>query len=144
MHIWWALLIIVTSIGASDGAVMSLEGERLALQRLLSRVSSFALGADRVPDLGELARHCASDVLCAARHIVASLGPGATLTRVYHPVTDTIRWVTTRPSVVRVANHGSSRVVVLSHFGRKVMPELPLALGPAADGIVPQEIVARP
>lgn len=62
--------------------------------------------------------------------------PGVVVQRTRRPHTDTIRWVTSRESIARVAtlDHGR-RLVQLDHFGRKVDHELRAALV-AADEVI--------
>lgn len=77
----------------------------------------------------QLRRACADDSLCVAQRIVAAGGRQALLVQVGHPDSDTIRWVTTEPSVTdsRWLSNGA-RLIVLDGFGRKVVPELRAAL----------------
>ncbi len=76
-----------------------------------------------------LGRACGTDLLCAARRIIAGSDGRARLERRIHPDTDTIRWVTTRASLGGHAQAGDGRTVVsLERFGRKVEWELRAAL----------------
>jgi hypothetical protein len=76
-----------------------------------------------------LGRACGTDLLCAARRIVAEAEGRARLERRGHPDTDTIRWATTRPSLGAAAQaHDGRRLVVLERFGRKVEWELRASL----------------
>jgi C-terminal processing protease CtpA/Prc len=76
-----------------------------------------------------LGRACGTDLLCAARRIVAGGDGRARLERRDHPDTDTIRWVTTRASLRFHEQAGDGRMVVaLERFGRKVEWELRAAL----------------
>jgi C-terminal processing protease CtpA/Prc len=76
-----------------------------------------------------LGRACGTDLLCAARRIVAEGDGRARLERRDPPDTDTIRWVTTRASLGPHEQVGDGRlVIVLERFGRKVEWELRAAL----------------
>lgn len=129
MRSWWVPSTIAISLIASAGSADSAEGSPLAVERMLSAAREYALAADAVASPVAIERRCGRDVLCAARMIVNSAGPGAALVRVHTPDTDTIRWVKTRPSVTRIVDEEDGRrVIALDHFGRTVEREMIAAL----------------
>ncbi len=72
---------------------------------------------------------CDQDTLCAARFLAEKLGPRARLEKIRHPDTDTIRRVSSRPSVTgwSLRPPGALRLF-LDHFGRKAVAEIGGAL----------------
>jgi len=138
---WLVRLTIVTSILASVDAAGSPRTAPIALSRFVSTVRAFTLAPERLPSLVQLTQHCGGDTLCAAQRVAGAVGPRAALMRVQHPDTDTIRWVTTKPSVVRVTDDGLQRVIALRQFGRKVTQELLQALHSGSVGTPTRAIV---
>jgi hypothetical protein len=68
-------------------------------------------------------------LLGALLAVPAAAQQGVVLQRVPAPDTDTIRWVTTAPSIARVAELGAGgRLLRLDRFGRKALHELDAAL----------------
>lgn len=78
-------------------------------------------------DIVERANDACDTARCFAETLAADLPHQARLEPVTHPDTDTIRWVTTRPSVT--AKHDGDLIKLkLTHFGRKSVAELREAL----------------
>ncbi len=112
--------------GATDAAV----------DRLLAAVEAYASPGGALPGRVALRQRCGDDLLCAAVLIADAFDGRATVERVTHPDTDTIRWVNTRPSV-RVLGRAAdgAALIALDRFGRKAKRELRAAL-PAAAHVV--------
>lgn len=75
----------------------------------------------------ETAQSGCETALCFAETLVARLPGRVRLEPVIHPDTDTVRWVTTMPSVI-ADDTGDTLKLKLTHFGRKALPELRAAL----------------
>ena len=100
-----------------------------AIERVLAAVAAYA----DIPDPSALRRRCGTDALCAARLVAGALGGRASLERVDHPDTDTIRRVTTPPSV-RVLGRlaDGTALIALDRFGRTAERELRQAISTLA------------
>jgi len=127
---WWAPSVTATRLAAAAVAlgVPTTAAAANAVDRLLETAAAYGLA---VPQ--ETARTirgvCGADALCAARRIAAAGDGRERLERRGHPDTDTIRWVTTRASLLRAeSTRDGGDVVVLARFGRKVEWELRAAL----------------
>ncbi len=96
-----------------------------AIERVLAAVAAYA----DVPDPSALRRRCGTDALCAARLVAGALGGRASLVSVDHPDTDTIRRVTTRPSVRALGRLADgAALIALDRFGRTAERELRQAI----------------
>jgi len=128
---WWAQSGTATRLSAAAAVALvapaAVAGES-AVARLLEAVEAHGPATEGMT-AEALGRACGTDLLCAARLIVAG-GDGRTrLERRAHPDTDTIRWVTTRASLGSHAQaEDGQKLVVLERFGRKVEWELRAAL----------------
>lgn len=95
------------------------------IERLLATVAAYASADAGLPESSALRRLCGADALCAARLVVRALGKGAALERVAHPDTDTIRRVTTPPSVRALGRlPDGAALIALDRFGRTAEREL--------------------
>lgn len=122
---WSALLITATSAVAFAGGAAAVAAAENGVDRLIAAVSAYLPADAGTPDIVALRRHCGGDAVCAARRIADAVGDRAALVPVDHPDTDTIRWVTTRPSVRDLGRlPDGTLVVALDGFGRKVVREL--------------------
>ncbi len=125
----WFVRVVAVSLALLTGLVPAVADERsTAMERILSAAIDY--GAVSGPGVAEqLRRACGDDPLCVAQRLVAAGEGRARLVQVSHPDSDTIRWVTTEPSVTesRWLSNGA-RLIVLDGFGRKVVPELQAAL----------------
>lgn len=132
--IWSALSTTATRSVAVAAVAVLTPGIALAgggVERLVGDVRSVA--NREVPTAADVTRQCADDVECAARMMVAAIGPRARLEPVRHPTTDQIRWVTTTRSVTRVDVSDQGVLTLrLERFGRKVVAELRSSLIDAA------------
>lgn len=134
---WWAQSGTATRFSAAAALALvspaAAAGES-AIARLLEAVETHGPATHAVT-AETLGRACGTDLLCAARRIVAGGDGRSRLERRDHPDTDTIRWVTTRASLRPDAQAGDGRtLVVLERFGRKVEWELRAALAGQEDG----------
>ena len=109
-----------------------------AVDRLYEAVAAFAADDAALPERAVLDRRCGADALCVASLIADAYRGEAVLYSVDHPDSDTIRLVTTEPSVGRVERRaGGHLVVALDRFGRKAAREVRDAvLGSGADRLV--------
>lgn len=108
-------LTLVVGVGAA----------RAQAERIVAAVSRY----DHALDAAALRRACGTDGLCAARGIVAALGPPTRLEAVAAPDTDTIRWAKTTAAVSDGgATAQGTRLIALNGFGRTVESELRAAL----------------
>ncbi len=131
MRIWWVRSTIAISLGVflnllPPGAVLAGGG----MERLAARASAFAGAA--LPPFEALRAACGGDMLCAARRLAKRLGPRARLERVRHPDTDSIRRVSSAPSLAGWKMlPGRGLRLDLVRFGRKAVPEIEAALSAA-------------
>lgn len=116
---------------AAGGAHAPARAAGAQAERVVAAVQRYA----HALDADALRRACGTDALCAAREIVAALGPPVRLERVRTPDTDTIRWAKTAAVVGDggAAAHGA-RIVALTGFGRTAEGELRAALTRARSG----------
>jgi len=97
--------------------------------RLAAAVAPYLGAEQRGLGRAALAAACGGDVVCAARRIAVAIGPPARLAPIAAPDSDTIRWVTTRPSVGRAKRLAHGRALIaITGFGRTVERELLAAL----------------
>ena len=101
----------------------------LAYERVVDAARASAVIAD---DIIEAARSGCGTAFCFAEALAAERPDHVRLEPVAHPDTDSIRWVSTRPSVIAEETPGTLRLE-LTHFGRKAFPELRAALASAKD-----------
>ena len=98
---WWAQSGTATRLSAAAAVALvasaAAAGES-AVARLLEAVEAHGPETEGVT-AEVLGRACGTDLVCAARRIVATSDGRARLERRDHPDTDTIRWVTTRASL---------------------------------------------
>jgi carboxyl-terminal processing protease len=125
---WWARSTTATSLAAGlllGGAAAAEDG----LDRLTAALTRVAPSMPQL-DEGALREACTSDLLCAARRVVAAWPDGARLEPVPHPDTEIIRLARTPRSVtlVRRTPDGVLRVR-LDGFGRRAMQEVRAAVG---------------
>ncbi len=127
---WWAQSGTATRLSAAAAVVLvapAVAAGEGAVARLLEAVEAHGPATEGVT--AEALGRCGTDLLCAARRIVAGGDGRARLQRRDHPDTDTIRWVTTRASLGGHTQASDGRTVVaLERFGRKVEWELRAAL----------------
>ncbi len=132
MRIWWVRSTIAISLGVfvsllPPGAALAAGG---GMERLAARAGAFAGAA--LPPPEALRAACGGDMLCAARRLVKRLGPRARLERVRHPDTDSIRRVSSAPSLAGWKMlPGRGLRLDLVRFGRKAIPEIEAALSAA-------------
>ena len=111
-------LLAVAAAGLIGSAAAA--SERLtAIEHLHHTVAAYAAPGVTLPDAAALTQRCAGDVLCAAEIVAAAFHGGARLEPVDHPESDSIRLVTTMPSVGTVRRLSGGHVLVaLDRFGR--------------------------
>ncbi len=127
-----ALLVLTSSVAlAAAGAA----GEVDPVARIVRATAVYGTAAE-LPSLASVKQTCGTDVLCAAREIVAASEGRVRLEAVAHPESDTIRWAETAPSVTAVhVGPDGRRWIVLDGFGRKALREMAQAVSQAiADG----------
>ena len=106
-----------------------------AVERLHAAVTAFSAPDVALPASAELERRCGADALCAAKLIAAAFGGRAVIEAVDHPDSDTIRLVTTRPSLGPTRRLAGGHVMVpLERFGRRAASELWQAVSGAGAG----------
>ncbi|MCH9020822.1 MAG: hypothetical protein IIA73_10725 [Proteobacteria bacterium] len=128
---WSALSTTAISLAAATAVAFTPAAAQTggAVDRLLAAVAAYAPPETTLPARSEIDRRCAEDVVCAAALVARAFDGRATLERVTHPDTDTIRLVKTRPSVRALGRLADGAVLVaLDRFGRKAEPELRAAL----------------
>jgi len=105
-----------------------LAGDRI--EHLVTTATS--LSRTPLPPLNYIRKTCA-DVLCAARLIKTHLGPKARLEKITHPDTDTIRRVTSVPSLSDSKRLPPDTLQFsLDRFGRKAVSEIETVLSHAS------------
>ncbi|MGI9486774.1 MAG: S41 family peptidase [Geminicoccaceae bacterium] len=100
-----------------------------AYERVVDAARASAVIAD---DIIEAVKSSCQTALCFAEALAAERPDHVRLEPVDHPDTDSIRWVSTRPSVIVEETPGKLRLE-FTHFGRKALPELRAALASAKD-----------
>ena len=123
-------LLAVAAAGLIGSAAAS---EALtAIENLHNTVAAYAAPGTPLPDARTLTARCGADVVCAAEQVVAAFGGGARLEAVVHPDSDSIRLVTTEPSVGAVRRLSGGHVLIaLDRFGRDAAQELRQAISEA-------------
>lgn len=108
------------------------------IERLHDTVAAYAAPGVMLPDAATLSRRCDGDIVCAAGLMAAAFHGDARLEAVEHPDSDSIRLVTTEPSVGTVRRLSGGHVLVaLDRFGRDAAQALRRAIheaGVAANG----------
>ena len=125
---WWVPSITAISLLAVTGAAAGAEtGGADRVAALIAAVAQSGPAVD-ARAAAEIRARCAGDALCAGR-LLSERDPRMRLERIDHPDSDTIRWVTSRPSVTeaRILSDGRS-FVRLDRFGRKATRELRAAV----------------
>lgn len=123
------------AFAATGGAAPASAGAD-PVARLAAAIAPYLGAEQRGLGRAALAAACMGDVVCAARRIAAAIGPPARLAPIAAPDSDTIRWVTTQPSVGRAKRLAHGRTLIaITGFGRTVERELLAALdAPGAKG----------
>lgn len=132
---WWALS--TTVISAAIAAAVALPAAAAAYDPLARFLAALKLDHDGALSAASLRRACGSDLVCAAKQVIAATGRPARLEAVSHPDSDSIRWATTLPSVThsRRLTDGSA-LIVLRRFGRKAPQELEAAFAGQASVVL--------
>ncbi len=114
---------------AAAGFIGPAAAGELAIDRLYDASLPYATG---LPARAEIDRRCGMDARCAAEIIVEAFRGRARLEPVMHPDSDSIRLVTTEPSLGRVGPvAGAGLMVALDRFGRDAVHALRDAVGDA-------------
>jgi hypothetical protein len=130
--IFWALA--ANAVGAqqlkAQDQVTSAQGASVA--RVLEVLQDHAAAADNL-DLGALTAVCPDDPLCLGRELAAANPAEMRLVQAQHPTSDSIRWVTNRPSLGGVTcrvdrEENLSILLALAGFGRKLLSEVEAAI----------------
>lgn len=131
--------VIVWALAANAVGAQQLEAQAPeALGRAGSVTRVLAVLQDHAADPGslgleDLAVLCADDPLCLGRKLAADNPEAMHLIAVQHPTSDSIRWVTNRPSLSGVTCRTEkdatlSILLELAGFGRKVLREVDAAI----------------
>jgi hypothetical protein len=127
-------LLAVVAAGLLGSAAAASE-DLTAIENLHKTVAAYAAPGIPLPDAATLTARCGSDMLCAAELVVEAFGGGARLEAVEHPDSDSIRLVTTEPSVGTVRRLSGGHVLIaLDRFGRDAVQELRQAVSEAGAG----------
>ncbi len=126
-------LLAVAAAGLIGSAAAS--EDLTAIENLHKTVAAYAAPGISLPEVATLTARCGADTLCAAELVVVAFDGGARLEAVEHPDSDSIRLVTTEPSVGTVARLSGGHVLIaLDRFGRDAAQELRQAISEAGAG----------
>ena len=130
--IFWALAVTAAGAQQLEAHDQTTSAQGAAMARVLTVLQDHAADSGAL-GLESVAALCPSDPLCLGRKLAADHPEAVRLIAVQHPTSDSIRWVTNRPSVTgvtcRTAGDADLSIMLeLAGFGRKVLREVQAAI----------------